>query len=427
MGGMAADGDKLRVFMYEPSFTRPALGHVRRLTLVARYIAAAYETDIVFATGISPGAMPFDMPDSVRQVELPATGETGDAPQTPTARELAVRKRALYAAMEAHDPHIVIVDFKPRGYRGELAEWLQGERRCVRIHTQRDVIQEAGPLLYTWGPDSLHPGVRDGVQCIVDHFDEVWAVGDDCDPSPFAGLPGCEAIPLVRLGYFSEPPGGRQEAPRVPPDLPFSPDTPFVLVAGGGGSTAADVYSRVLQVYQQRSASGTAAGLPHCAICCGPFLPAAVAEELCAGAEGAGGRVAVCAQGDVPSILQARNCVGAITMAGCNTMSELLTSGVQAFVVPHAVKPLDGDLSRNQTGTVWMRTEQRERARRFAARHPHIRAMKCANELTAEAAEAALLELGRGAERRPCPHPPTADIIRARLAALLAQTRQQRL
>eukprot|EP01062_Namystynia_karyoxenos_P067077 TRINITY_DN6097_c0_g1_i2.p1 TRINITY_DN6097_c0_g1~~TRINITY_DN6097_c0_g1_i2.p1 ORF type:complete len:457 (+),score=113.24 TRINITY_DN6097_c0_g1_i2:96-1373(+) len=425
MGGMTADGDKLRVFMYEPSFTRPALGHVRRLTLLARYIAASYDSDIAFATSIAPEAIPFDMPSCVRHVELPATGEIGDAPHTPTAKELGHRRQALYAAIEAHDPHIVIVDFKPRGYRGELAEWLQGERRCVRIHTQRDVIHEDAPLQYIWAPDSLHPGVRGGVQCIVDHFDEVWAVGDDEDRSPFEGLPGCEAIKLVRLGYFSEPPGSRQDAPRVPPDIPFSPDTPFVLVAGGGGSTAADLYSSVLQAYQQRSESGDAGRLPHCAICCGPFLPAAIAEQLCAGVEGVGGRVAVCAQGDVPSMLQAKNCIGAITMAGCNTLSELLASGVPAFVVPHAVKLLDGDLSRGQT--VWTRTEQRERARRFADRRPHIRAMQCANELTAEAAEVALLALGRGEDRHPYPNPQTADIIRARLETLLPQIRPFRL
>eukprot|EP01062_Namystynia_karyoxenos_P067076 TRINITY_DN6097_c0_g1_i1.p1 TRINITY_DN6097_c0_g1~~TRINITY_DN6097_c0_g1_i1.p1 ORF type:complete len:426 (+),score=104.22 TRINITY_DN6097_c0_g1_i1:96-1280(+) len=394
MGGMTADGDKLRVFMYEPSFTRPALGHVRRLTLLARYIAASYDSDIAFATSIAPEAIPFDMPSCVRHVELPATGEIGDAPHTPTAKELGHRRQALYAAIEAHDPHIVIVDFKPRGYRGELAEWLQGERRCVRIHTQRDVIHEDAPLQYIWAPDSLHPGVRGGVQCIVDHFDEVWAVGDDEDRSPFEGLPGCEAIKLVRLGYFSEPPGSRQDAPRVPPDIPFSPDTPFVLVAGGGGSTAADLYSSVLQAYQQRSESGDAGRLPHCAICCGPFLPAAIAEQLCAGVEGVGGRVAVCAQGDVPSMLQAKNCIGAITMAGCNTLSELLASGVPAFVVPHAVKLLDGDLSRGQT---------------------------------AEAAEVALLALGRGEDRHPYPNPQTADIIRARLETLLPQIRPFRL
>eukprot|EP01062_Namystynia_karyoxenos_P044536 TRINITY_DN32853_c0_g1_i1.p1 TRINITY_DN32853_c0_g1~~TRINITY_DN32853_c0_g1_i1.p1 ORF type:complete len:375 (+),score=77.05 TRINITY_DN32853_c0_g1_i1:89-1126(+) len=271
---MAAE--KLRVFMYEPS-SRPALGHLRRLKLLADYIGASYEACIALAT-----ALPVRLPEGMQLVKLPGKPDPS----------------AVYAAIEDFDPHLVIVDFKPKGFRGELEDWLKRGKRCVRIHTQRDVIEEPSALSRLWGSESTQWGVSDGMQAVSDYYAEVWAVGNDSDVSPFEGLPGCEDVQLVRLGYFSE-------ATRCSPNpvLPFPPEVPFVVVAGGGGSTAADMYSVVIAAHRQRAMQGCTA-LPRCAIVCGPFLPAADFAAISAAGAALSGRVVVLREADVACLLR---------------------------------------------------------------------------------------------------------------------------
>jgi predicted glycosyltransferase len=317
-----------RVLIY--SHDTYGLGHLRRCLLIAEGLAASSEfRSTLIATG-SPRTHAFPLPPGTDTVKLPSAVKTPRGDYQARTLELSIedvvrlRGEIFRTVARSYLPDLILVDHAPAGMLGELhplfTELGHWRRRPRLVLGLRDVIDEADRVRAEW--DRV-----DAWRLINNVYDRVLVYGDPAIPSTAdeLGLPDRLPGRVTSVGYL-----GRPIERHVDTSEPY-----VVVTAGGGGDGHALL--RAFVAYLE--------GLPGPApfrsvLVTGPFLSPRRQEEITARAQRVGQPVDVIPFTNTFEDLLS-GAAGVVSMAGYNTLMEILSAGVPALVVPRETPRLE--------------------------------------------------------------------------------------
>lgn len=294
------------------------LGHLRRCLRLARGLTEADpESSALIVTG-SPAATSYSLPPRVDLVKLPALSR--DAEGNHMADRLAldvdevsrVRSRLAVAVASEFDPDIAVIDKTPLGLRGELVPVLEllGKRSCRVALGLRDIEDGAETLRRRWA----QAGVREALER---WYDAILVYGPETSTDALESLGWHDlSIPVHHVGYVGPRPAERGQS-----DLPRE----YLLATAGGGVDGYPLLSRFIEALHLRP-------LPCSAIVvAGPLMPADELTRLRERAAGLDVRVERFRE-DMDGVIAGARAV--VSMAGYNTVSELLVAGKAGLIVP---------------------------------------------------------------------------------------------
>ena len=330
----------LRVALY--SHDAKGLGHLRRNLALAHHLARAlpgltgHDVTGLVITGLAPG-QDYRLPDGFDWLVLPGVKKSGGTylPQRLriTREDLSLIRGALLSGvLSTFDPDLLIIDRHPYGVHQELREPLTHLRRAhpaARVVLGlREVLDTPATVRREW--DEL--GDTDTLRRLID---EVWVYGDAAvhDLSATGEAPTALEERMRYTGYLAH---GRDiaetrdgsEASTALAGNALDPE-PFILTTAGGGSDG-------ITLLRAAAKARVPDGYRHVVVT-GPQLDAALFHQV---AQAAGPRTVVRRSwsGMSRHIQQA---AAVISMAGYNTVSEILASDTPALLVPRETPRLE--------------------------------------------------------------------------------------
>lgn len=312
-----------RVALY--SHDTMGIGHVRRNLLIAQVLAGPPLNATVLLIAGAKEASAFAVPPGVDCLTLPALYKTADGRyQTrslgvPLDHLVALRSRAIDAALRAFRPDVLIVDKEPRGALRELEPALKslrdsGRTRCVL--GLRDVLDDPAVVRREWDAAGNGEAVRS-------FYDAVWVYGD---PGVYDLVRECRLGPALRdkVAYTGYLDAGVRLAGSADADAPETGGPPFALCMVGGGQDGA----RVAEAFANADRPAGLAGV----VVTGPFMPAEARDRLRRRAV-ADPRLRVTEFVPEPCRLLLR-ADRVVAMGGYNTVCEVLAFEKPALIVP---------------------------------------------------------------------------------------------
>ncbi len=310
------------------------IGHMRRNLLIAQAFAAApVEAAILLIAGAHE-VNAFGVPPGVDCLTLPALRKHANGQYQARRLDIsleeliALRAKAVAAALEAFEPDVLIVDKVPRGAVGELDPSLKylragGATRCVL--GLRDVLDDPATVRREWREAANE-------QAISEYYDAVWVYGDARIYDLVREYHFCpEMAAKVRYtGYLDQCQRTRLndiDGAELLPTFGESSERLVLCLLGGGqdGGPLAEAFA-------QADFPPGVMGI----ILTGPFLPPEVQQRLSR-------RAALNPQlrvlkfvTDLDLLLSRADRV--VAMGGYNTICEVLSFEKQALIVPR-VKP----------------------------------------------------------------------------------------
>ena len=330
----------LRVALY--SHDAKGLGHLRRNLALAHHLARALPgltgrdvTGLVI-TGLAPG-QEYRLPDGFDWLVLPGVKKSGGTylPQRLriTRKDLSLIRGALLSGvLSTFAPDLLIIDRHPYGVHQELREPLTHLRRAhpaARVVLGlREVLDTPATVQREW--DEL--GDTDTLRRLID---EVWVYGDAAihDLSATGEAPTALEERMRYTGYLAH---GRDiaetrdgsEASTALAGNALDPE-PFILTTAGGGSDG-------ITLLRAAAKARVPNGYRHVVVT-GPQLDAALFHQV---AQAAGPRTVVRRSWSGMS-RHIQRAAAVISMAGYNTVSEILASDTPALLVPRETPRLE--------------------------------------------------------------------------------------
>jgi predicted glycosyltransferase len=305
------------------------LGHVRRNLLIAETLAASAGSAAILLVAGGHEAGAFEMPAGVDCLTLPSLKKSSDGEYEPRCLNVAtdelvsIRANMIRAAVDAFEPHVLVVDKVPRGALRELEATLQSLRSRGRTHCVlglRDVLDEPAALEWEWREARNEQAIRD-------YYDAVWVYGDPAvyDLACECGFSAAVRGKLHYTGYldprarlsFSE-----TSAEETIAALGLPPGKLVVCQVGGGEDGAA-----LAETFAQTPLPPDTNGL----ILTGPFMPRDARQRIRAAVESSRTRVFEFVP-EPSTFLRAADRV--VAMGGYNTVCELISLRKHALVVP---------------------------------------------------------------------------------------------
>jgi predicted glycosyltransferase len=291
--------------------------------LVAEGLASAPDFgSTLIATG-SPRTQAFSLPPRTDTVKLPAAVKTPQGDYRARTLDLSIdeivrlRAEILRAVTRSYLPDLILVDHAPAGMLGELHplfdEFHLWRRRPHLVLGLRDVIDEADRVRTEWD--------RVGAWRLLDEaYDRVLVYGDPAVPSTAEelGLPNRLPGRVIPVGYL-----GRSIKRSADPSDPY-----FLVTVGGGGDGHA-----LLRAYVSYLESLPAPAPFRSVLVTGPLLSLSRQREVVTRARHTGQAVDVVPFTDCFEDLLG-GAAGVVSMAGYNTVMEILSAGVPALLVP---------------------------------------------------------------------------------------------
>lgn len=224
------------------------LGHIRRTRAIAMSLAAANPgASILIVTG-SPIVGRFDFPDGIDFVRIPGVVKLPSGEYVThnmgldIAHTVRLRRAIIRQTARVFDPHMVIVDKEPAGFRGEMLHTLKKmrERGTKIVLGVRDVLDDPKALAKEWKR-------KKAVEAVETFYDELWVYGLQGIYDPLQGLPlSEESLSKVRYtGYLR-----REPADWPNPSFPRDRPDDFVLVTPGGGGDGDMLIDWTLAAYE---------------------------------------------------------------------------------------------------------------------------------------------------------------------------------
>jgi predicted glycosyltransferase len=325
------------------------LGNIRRMLAICEYLHQSMEdVSILILTG-SPMLHSFRVAKGIDYIKLPCLkrSEAGDLGvrflDLQSDEVIGLRKQLILSSVRSFRPDVVLVDKKPAGLAGELEPALRYVKAhmpaCKVVLVLRDILDETAPTTEQWRKSRSDEAVEwfyDSV--LVLGSAQIFDVRQE-----YLFSRGVQAK-VVHCGYVKRQPGRR---PRnvVRTELGVVRDDRLVLVTAGGGEDGCsmmEAYVRGLEFIPPQEKVKTL-------IVTGPEMPPARSALLMRQLAGRNDVTLLEFTDDLMSYMDAADLV--ISMAGYNTVCELLTLRKRAILVPR-VEPV---------------AEQRIRAERMSA------------------------------------------------------------
>lgn len=309
------------------------LGNIRRTLLLAETIRSEYPRSSVLVVTGSPVIHAFRIPEGVDYVKLPTVDRTDADRYSPRFLNGApsimnLRRDILERTIMGFDADLIIVDKRPSGIDGELTgtlEALAARPRWPRLVLGvRDILDEPSKTRASMAKSRA-------METIARYYDEVWIYGE---PSIFDAVAEYGYPPEVaaRTRYC-----GYLKRPTIQTSRPDGP--PRVLVTTGGGEDGV----AVLRAYLRDLIALPRAIALQSVVVCGPELAAAPRAALRAEFGSMPDVELLDFEGDMTRRYAEADVV--VSMAGYNTVCELLSFGKRAVLVPR-VAPVREQLIR---------------------------------------------------------------------------------
>ncbi|MGI8516764.1 MAG: glycosyltransferase family protein [Acidimicrobiia bacterium] len=317
------------------------LGHLRRCLRIAEALVRGQGVRHVLIASGSPRAKSFPLFPGVDVVSLPAVTKSTNGNYESRSLGLAVadvariRGDVVRSLLGSFQPQLVLVDHSPIGMNGELfplLETIAGLRTPPRLVLgMREIVDDAKKVADIWR--------RDGVWEILSKvYDAVLVYGDPVIKTTALELNLADRlpIPVEHVGYVAPTPIERRR-----PGF----HRPSVVVTTGGGEDGLPI----LDTYLDFIETSPVARRVRSILMTGPFLPH---SRL-------GGRADMRAERGVELISfsdQAEHVLSsadlALTMAGYNTVAELLAYDLPAILVPRVFPRVEQWLRATRLGAV---------------------------------------------------------------------------
>jgi predicted glycosyltransferase len=335
-----------RILMYTQDSL--GLGHLRRATNLANELVTRRPDLSVLLVVDSPVAPFFALRPHIDFVKLPTVVKVDAGVFSPGRlhtgyeRVKALRSSLLREALLHFAPHVLLVDHMPGGANRELLPALENARReglSTRVVLGlRDIIDDPAVTRAVWQREGVYDILRREYHRVL-----VYGTPDVFDTAENYRLEGALDGRVDYCGYVCNM-DAVPTRERVRAAMRLSAE-PLVVVMGGGGADAA----RLMETYLAAAPIAARARSFTSLLVTGPFLPQAQLKALQARARAHRIRLRT-SVGDALEQIHAADVV--VSMAGYNTLSEILRFGKRAIVVPRPGPS----------------AEQSMRARLFAAR-----------------------------------------------------------
>jgi predicted glycosyltransferase len=324
------------------------LGNIRRMLAICKHVHASIQDLSVLILSGSPMLQSFRVEPGIDYIKLPCLkrtefGELGVRfLDLDVAEIVRLRRELILSTVMCYRPDIVLVDKKPGGLAGELEPSLR-HIKCslpqTRIHlVLRDILDSSRVTVDDWTRRGYYNILRwfyDGVLVLGDQ-----SIFDVCEEYQF---PQGLREKVHHCGYVQRQLPGRSRS-EIRKELGVEQEESLVLVTAGGGEDGYELFSASLA-----ATSSLAQRLPlKTLLVTGPELGTEQTQAICRAAQSRDGLQVIEFTDDLMSYMNAADVV--ISMAGYNTICELLTLGKRSIVVPR-VRPIE---------------EQRIRAERLA-------------------------------------------------------------
>ncbi len=299
------------------------LGHLRRSMGLARAVTGFDQAASALVVTGSPAVSAYPPIARVETAKLPqlARNGAGDLHSPAMVAEAghvqSMRARLAMTFAETFHPDVIVVDKTPSGINGELLPMLQSVRASGGprvVLGLRDVEDDPDQVRRTWSAADLR-------QLIHRFYDAVLVYGPPGSPDALTSLRIENlGVPVHHVGYVAAP-----LPTHGPADLPDD----YLLVTVGGGVDGAEVARVLLQALRLRPL-----GIPTVLVT-GPMMSEAELAELSDHASGLD-VVLTRFRADLDAAIVGARAV--VTMAGYNTVAEVLRAGRPALLVPR-VRP----------------------------------------------------------------------------------------
>ena len=339
-------GESMRLLVY--SHDTFGLGNIRRMLAICEHLQAAIPGLSVLIVSGSPMLQSFRVQPGIDYIKLPCLkrAESGDLGvrflDLGVEQIVRLRRELILSTIVSFEPDVVLVDKKPDGLAGEMEPSL----RYIKCHLPqtrimlvlRDILDAPASTIPAW----THRGCYNTVQW---YYSDVLVLGtrqifDVCSEYRF---PKAMCTKVRFCGYVARgvPNRSREEMRQ---QLGVAQGEELVLVTTGGGEDGLHILSTAVEALRQVSRKGRIQGV----IVAGPELASERLRQIYALARSCAAVRVVDFVDDMMSYMNSADAV--ISMAGYNTICELLTLGKRTIVIPR-VKPVE---------------EQRIRAERMA-------------------------------------------------------------
>jgi len=301
------------------------LGNIRRTLVLAGGLREEYPRAAVLIVTGSPMIHDFRVPEGIDYIKLPCLDRVaadGYRPRSLSAcgAEVAsIRSGLLQRSVLGFAPDLMIVDKRPTGVGGELRETLRALRR--HSHTTklvlglRDILDE---------PERARASLKRArdMETIARYYDEVWIYGERTlfDSVQEYAFPDRVAAKTRFCGYLKRP---TQRAPA-------HAGPPRVLVTSGGGGDGAQMVGAYLEGLMSLPRSVAL----RTTVVFGPEMPDACRAELLSKYRSLSDVAFVEFEPDLTP--RYAECDLVVSMAGYNTVCELLSFARRAVLVPRS-------------------------------------------------------------------------------------------
>ena len=327
-----------RIFIYcHDAF---GMGNARRMMAISAHLARTLpEANLLLASG-SPVIHGFRLPDRVDYIKLPSVARTERDQYatryltTTITDTIRLRAALLTAAVQDFAPDLVLVDKKPFGIMNELRDALHYLRgalpRTKHVLVLRDILDAPEATMSCMAASGFERDVKA-------FYDMVAVLGtpDVFDLRREYALSADTSSRVAFCGYLRSAPG--QTSPTdVRAALGVQPGERLVLVTPGGGEDGRVLLDHAigaLEILRAGPTDDRVRGL----VVAGPQVPADHLLDLQRRAVQAGGIEVRDFTNDMSSYVSAADLV--VSMAGYNTVCDVLTLAARAVVVPR-VRPV---------------------------------------------------------------------------------------
>jgi len=306
------------------------LGHLRRATTLANTLVSERPDVSVLLVVDSPVAPFFDLQDHIDFVKLPTVVKVGAGVFKPGRLLLsyglvkAMRSTVIREVLTGFQPDLVLVDHMPGGANRDLVPAL----RLVRSLNQptrvvlgvRDIIDNPSITCEVWRREGFYDTLKR-------YYDSVLIYGSPEIFPTASAYQIDEALPggVRYCGYVCNmDPVKSPETMRARLEIG---DQPIIVVMAGGGADA----FRLMQTYLEALPIVGNAVQANTVMVTGPFMAEEQRKALRDQARDCGVQLRT-SIGDSLSHLNAADLV--VSMAGYNTMSEILRFRKRAIIVP---------------------------------------------------------------------------------------------
>lgn len=334
------------------------LGNIRRMLAICDHLLSTVADLSVLLISGSPILHSFRLPPGLDYIKLPCIrrDEQGRLSakylQEEAETTLKLRSELIHSTALSFKPDLVLVDKKPYGLGQELLATLQDlSCRCPRtrwVLLLRDILDAPDRTIEEWR-------AQDTYGAIQTYYDQVLVVGSPeiFDLCREYHIPAALQPRVHFCGYIRKPKSLSRPA-QIRRQLGIPTDQPLVVVTPGGGEDGFLLLDTYLQGLAQISAR---AGF-HSLVIQGPDLPEALRTQI-QGQIQANSQVHTLAFTEDPmAYLEAADLV--VSMAGYNTISEILSLNKRAVVVPRITPGIEQ----------WVRAERMAALGLLKALHP---------------------------------------------------------